>query len=61
MIDLAANLSMLYTEQDFMKRFKLASEYGFKGVEYLFPYDYEKDDIKNELSENKVTGGKEDL
>lgn len=54
MINLAANLSMLYNEQDFMKRFKLASEFGFKGVEYLFPYDYEKDDIKNELLENNL-------
>ena len=52
MINLAANLSMLYAEKDFMKRFKSASEYGFKGVEYLFPYDFKKEDIKNELVSN---------
>ncbi len=37
----AANLSMLFTERDFLDRFGAAAEAGFKGVEYLFPYDYE--------------------
>lgn len=32
----AANLSMLFTEQDFLARFKAAAEAGFSGVEYLF-------------------------
>ena len=54
MIDFAANLSMLYTEKDFIKRFKSASEFGFKGVEYLFPYDFKKEDIKNELVNNSL-------
>lgn len=53
-INFAANLSMLYTEKDFMKRFKSASEFGFKGVEYLFPYDFKKEDIKNELVNNSL-------
>lgn len=35
----AANLSMLFTEQDFLARFKAAADAGFSGVEYLFPYD----------------------
>ena len=56
-INFAANLSMLYTEKDFMKRFKSASEFGFKGVEYLFPYDFKKEDIKK----NKETVSKSDL
>jgi hydroxypyruvate isomerase len=34
----AANLSMLYTEYDFLARFQAAAEDGFKGVEFLFPY-----------------------
>lgn len=46
---LAANLSMLFTELDFMARFKGAAEAGFKGVEYLFPYDFSAQKIKNEL------------
>ena len=42
----AANLSMLFTEIDFPDRFRLASEAGFRGVEYLFPYAYAPDDLK---------------
>ena len=36
----AANLSMLFTEHDFLDRFAAASNAGFSGVEYLFPYEY---------------------
>ena len=38
----AANLSMLYPELDFLDRFDAAARDGFKGVEYLFPYAYDK-------------------
>jgi hydroxypyruvate isomerase len=38
-----ANLTMLFGEADFLSRFKLAAEAGFTGVEYLFPYPWEKD------------------
>ena len=41
----AANLSMLFTEVDFLDRFHKASEAGFRGVEYLFPYDYPAEEI----------------
>ena len=34
----AANLTMLYTELDFLDRFAAARADGFEGVEYLFPY-----------------------
>lgn len=37
----AANLTMLFTEVDFLDRFEAASRAGFTGVEYLFPYAYE--------------------
>ena len=43
MTKLCANLTMLFTEYDFPERFAAASKAGFKGVEYLFPYAYEKD------------------
>ncbi|WP_434362415.1 hydroxypyruvate isomerase [Parasalinivibrio latis] len=46
---LAANLSMLFTELPFMERFGAAAEYGFKGVEYLFPYDFDVAAIRDEL------------
>ena len=45
----AANLSMLFNEVEFLEKFTLAKENGFEGVEYLFPYDFDKDDIKVEL------------
>ena len=33
----AANLSMMYTEHDFLDRFAAAAKDGFQAVEYLFP------------------------
>jgi hydroxypyruvate isomerase len=37
----AANLSMMFNEVPFLDRFALAAQAAsFKGVEYLFPYDY---------------------
>ncbi|MGQ4879418.1 2-oxo-tetronate isomerase [Billgrantia sp. LNSP4103-1] len=41
MIRLAANLSMLFTEHDFLARIEAAAAAGFRGVEYLFPYDHD--------------------
>ena len=42
---LAANLTMLWNELDFLDRFAAASKAGFKAVEYLFPYAYEKQQL----------------
>ena len=42
MTQLAANLTMLYNEVDFLDRFAAAAKAGFKGVEFLFPYAYDK-------------------
>ena len=36
----AANLSMLYPEHAFLDRFAAAAADGFRGVEYLFPYEH---------------------
>lgn len=38
-----------------MDRFAAAAEAGFKGVEYLFPYDFDKNDIANALETNGLT------
>lgn len=54
MIRVAANLSMLFTEVDFPERFRLASEAGFRGVEYLFPYDYPAESIAGWLKDNDL-------
>lgn len=51
----AANLSMLFTEEDFLDRFQAAASAGFRGVEYLFPYDYPAADIKKRLDEHNLT------
>ncbi|MEP1208400.1 MAG: hydroxypyruvate isomerase [Rhizobiaceae bacterium] len=45
----AANLSMLYTEHEFLDRFAAAAKDGFEGVEYLGPYDFDVKDVKNAL------------
>lgn len=51
----AANLTMLYNEVDFLDRFAAAAKDGFKGVEYLFPYDYPKEQLAEKLKENGLT------
>lgn len=50
----AANLSMLFTEVDFLQRFEQAAQAGFQGVEYLFPYDFEASTIKGVLESNNL-------
>ena len=40
----AANLTMLFNEFDFLERFEQASKVGFKAVEFLWPYAYDKKD-----------------
>lgn len=49
---IAANLTMMFNEHDFMDRFAAAANAGFKGVEYLFPYDYPADAIGEALEVN---------
>jgi len=51
---LCANLSLLYTQVDFMDRFAAAAKSGFKGVEYLFPYAYPKEQLVDTLARNKL-------
>lgn len=55
MLRIAANLSMLFTEHEFLARFKAASDAGFKGVEYLFPYDFTVTEIKQQLEAHGLT------
>lgn len=51
----AANLTMLFNEVDFADRFKVAAEVGFKGVAYLFPCAYPKEQLAGLLSLNGLT------
>jgi len=55
MTKLAANLTMLYNEVDFLDRFAAAAASGFKGVEYLFPYAYPKDELAARLARHGLT------
>ncbi|MCZ4282787.1 hydroxypyruvate isomerase family protein [Kiloniella laminariae] len=53
MIRFAANLSMLFTEVPFLERFRAARDCGFEGVEFLFPYAWSAETLKDRLnSEN---------
>ncbi len=51
----AANLTMLFNEVDFTDRFKIASESGFRGVEYLFPYSHPKEMLAELLTRHGLT------
>jgi 2-dehydrotetronate isomerase len=51
----AANLSMMFQEIDFLDRFDAAARAGFKGVEFLFPYDYPPEAIAERLERNRLT------
>ncbi len=45
MIRLAANLSMMFDDLPFLERFDAAADAGFKGVEFLFPYEVDASTI----------------
>ena len=51
----AANLTMLFSELPFLDRFAAAKAAGFSGVEYLFPYDFDKADLREQLDEHGLT------
>ncbi len=51
---LAANLSMMFTEVPFMDRFDAAAKAGFKGVEFLFPYEFDLNQIADKLKSNNL-------
>jgi len=48
----AANLSLLFNEMPFLERFEAASAAGFAGAEFLFPYEFDADDIAARLKAN---------
>jgi hydroxypyruvate isomerase len=50
----AANLSMLFTELPFPERFGAAKAAGFEGVEFLFPYEFEKSALSEKLREQNL-------
>ena len=54
MTRLAANLTMLFTEQPFLERFQAASQAGFRAVEFLFPYAFAPEQIADQLRTHRL-------
>ena len=54
MPNLAANLTMMYTEHPFLERFAAAARDGFRGVEYLFPYEHAASELRARLVDNDL-------
>ncbi|HAS9883356.1 TPA: TIM barrel protein, partial [Salmonella enterica] len=54
MLRFSANLSMLFTEYDFLERFDKAALSGFRGVEFMFPYDNDIEVLKRKLKDNNL-------
>ncbi|WP_315720967.1 MULTISPECIES: hydroxypyruvate isomerase [unclassified Bradyrhizobium] len=51
----AANLTMLFNELPFIDRFAAAKAAGFSGVEYLFPYGFDKAELREQLARHGLT------
>jgi hydroxypyruvate isomerase len=51
----AANLSMMFNELPFLDRFAAAAKAGFKGVEFLFPYEHPATEIRKRLDDHALT------
>jgi len=51
----SANLSMLFNEHEFLDRFDAAARAGFKGVEYIAPYDHAPEAVAARLKKNGLT------
>ena len=49
---LAANLTMMFNEVEFLDRFEAAARSGFRAVEFALPYDYDKDAMAERLESN---------
>lgn len=54
MLRFAANLSTMYGEFDFLKRFAAAARDGFAGVEVLFPYEYAAKELAAQLQDHNL-------
>ena len=51
----AANLTMLFNELPFLDRFEAAAKADFKAVEFLFPYAWPAQEIKQRLDAHGLT------
>jgi hydroxypyruvate isomerase len=51
----AANLTMMFTELPFLDRFAAAAAAGFDAIEFLFPYDFDKQRLAGLLKDHGLT------
>ncbi len=51
MLRFSANLSFMFTEVEFLERFGRASRAGFTGVECVFPYQWQKEELAEKLKD----------
>lgn len=54
MLRFAPNLTMLFTEVPFLERFELASRIGAHEIEYLFPYEYQPQQLAEQLQKHSL-------
>jgi hydroxypyruvate isomerase len=50
----AANLTLMFNELPFAQRFAAAAKAGFRGVEFLFPYEFTPSELRALLEENAL-------
>lgn len=50
----AANLSMLFQDRPFLDRFAAAAACGFRGIEFLFPYEWPAEEIARRLKDGRL-------
>lgn len=50
----AANLTMLFNEVPFLDRFQRAAKAGFEAVEFLFPYAFSAEEIRQRLDADRL-------
>lgn len=55
MVKFAANLTMMFNELPFLDRFGAAADAGFSAVEFLFPYEFQPDEIGERLARHSLT------
>jgi hydroxypyruvate isomerase len=51
---LAANVSMLFPQLDFLDRFAAAAAAGFRAVEYQFPYDHDAKEVARRVRDARL-------
>lgn len=54
MIQLAVNLSMIFTEVPLVERFALAKKHGFQNIEIQFPYELDIATIQQQLDKHQL-------